>query len=109
MKVVPLVTALLLCACTCLFGAVSESTPHLPFVFEENAGQASPDVDFIGRTQQGTVLLTRDGAILIPRGTSRRLAMHISGARRSTARPSEVLPSTTSYFLGQDSSRWRTG
>src|SRR4051812_48693092 len=99
MKVVNLF-ATLLAGCLCVSAAVPpgvvrqklhtgfhfSKTSALPFVFEENAGQAPSDVDFIGRASNGTVLLKRTGVVLLPRDErDRTVTLSLSGAK--TARP----------------------
>jgi uncharacterized protein (TIGR03437 family) len=83
---------------------------RLPLVFEPNVGQAAPEVQWISRTGDGTMLLEPGRATLIVRGShdeTRRITMNIVGAREPSTEALEPLTSFSSYFIGNDPARWR--
>ena len=81
---------------------------QLPLVFEANQGQAAPGVRFLARGNGFTLLLRDEGAVL--RLPSSELRMLLAGSRR--AKQVEALdpqPGTSSYFIGNDPSKWHRG
>src|SRR5215831_15316880 len=99
-------------------GAVSGS----PLRFEANRGQFDDQVDFVARGAGYTLFLTPGGATLSlqrSKGTAaetRRkdddgatLKMHVVGGRRVRPSASDPLPGRSSYFVGNDRSKWRQG
>jgi hypothetical protein len=87
----------------------------LPLSFEPNQGQTHPDVQFLSRGNGYALFLTSTEAVLVLRppaaldaGTVVR--MQLVGARpQAQARGVHELPGRTSYFMGQDPGKWRTG
>jgi hypothetical protein len=80
-------------------------------VFEPNAGQTDPAVDFISRGPGYTVFLNASDAVLKLSGpvpTAFRMSL---GGRRTTSHAIGVDPlaSTSHYFIGNDPARWTTG
>lgn len=91
-------------------------TPGLPFRFEINRGQLADDVEFLARGQGYGLYLTRDSATLrLLRGQRgaeldpATLTLRLVGATAVKPRGVNVLPGHSSYFVGNDSSRWRSG
>lgn len=80
----------------------------MPLVFEPNRGQAAAGVRFLARGSGYALLLRDDDAIL--RLPSSDLRMRLAGARHAKVIEAlDPLPGTSSYFSGNDSSKWRTG
>jgi hypothetical protein len=81
---------------------------QLPLVFEVNRGQAAPGVRFLARGSGFTLLLEEDGAVMkLP---SSELRMRLAGSRRAgTIDALDPHPGTSSYFMGNDPAKWRTG
>jgi uncharacterized protein (TIGR03437 family) len=122
MNLVFRVTAL--CACSALWiAAAVPQKPLIPvpklkayvrtgLVFEPNVGQADPEVRWISRTPDRTLLLTQDEARMVLRrkGKSSTVRMKIVGANRNAQTQGvERLSSYTNYLLGNQASKWRTG
>jgi beta-propeller repeat-containing protein len=84
----------------------------LPLSFEANQGQVDPQVTFISRGSGYTLFLTRTEARLSLRSSRNQgaaLGMKLVGAnRRPEVSGAEPLPGTTNYFIGSDSTQWRT-
>src|SRR5262245_51867872 len=98
----------------------------LPMHFEPNAGQTDPSVDFLSRGPGYTVFLTPSQAVLSLQGFTKpiranrhdharetcqqmALAMRLLGATgQAHAEGEEKLSGTVSYFIGNDSSQWRS-
>src|SRR5919108_1440942 len=109
----------------------------LPLSFEPNAGQADPQVRFVSHGRSYELLLTDQEAVLALRGVSgpgvsrskragflrgKRvqkmsnssvvsvLRMRLQGANASTEISGlDDLPTRSSYFMGNDRTRWKTG
>src|SRR5581483_7897163 len=79
----------------------------LPIGFEENRGQAAPEVKFLARNAAGAILLTAESAVLwLPEAA---VELRCAGARAAGVEALDPLPGVTSYLRGQDPARWRTG
>jgi len=93
---------------TSFLAAAGSKTASMPLYFEPNQGQADPRVAFIARGNGLTSYLTSREAVLSVQGSPVR--MRLIGAA-STRKPEAVdrLPGISSYFRGNDSSKWRTG
>src|SRR5579863_3437359 len=80
---------------------------NLPLYFEPNQGQAHPKVEFLSRGNGSLSYLTGRDAVFTVGGSP--VTMHLAGA--SAAKPEGIdrLPGTSSYFRGQDKTKWRTG
>jgi hypothetical protein len=118
---------LLLGSCALLAGAVAHgSTPPpsaaaarqvlrgLPLFFEPNQGQWNPQVKFSARAGDGRVFLTGRGVALSvsgPGAEAPRLATIslLNSNRAPVAAGLDPLPGHSSYFLGNDPAKWRTG
>ncbi len=101
--------------------SVSKSLPKsfsLPMFFEPNQGQTDPQVKFLARGSGYGLFLTADEAVLKLHhsATSSQsqsnsvIRMRLDGAN-SSARVSGTspLPGKSSYFIGNDRSKWRSG
>jgi hypothetical protein len=88
--------------------AQRSSQLQLASFFEENRGQFGSQVRFSARTLDG-VLLLEDQGHTIAAGSS-VVRYRLVGAREeSTIEGLEALTARGHYYLGNDSSRWRTG
>jgi uncharacterized protein (TIGR03437 family) len=76
--------------------------------FEENRGQAAPEVKFLARHGTAAVLLTTESAVLwLPDGP---VEMRCGGGRAAVQPEGEdPLPGVTNYLRGRDPGGWRTG
>lgn len=85
---------------------------QLPLRFEANDGRLDERVKFLARGAQATLFLTAREAVLRLRGTGRadvlRLCL-VNANRAPLVTGLEQLPSSSHYFIGRDTSRWRTG
>ena len=99
---------------------------RLPLTFEANQGQASGPVKFLSRGKGYTALLTAGGMVLnlrtsriegsksgnrsqAQKSLSTTLQFHLLGANQNPKVVGEDLqPGRVNYFLGRDSSQWRT-
>ena len=112
--------------------ALSSTTISLPLFFEPNQGQTAPQVKFLAHGAHYGLFLTADEAVLelqhsaastppsvlssqfsVPStqaSTNAVIRMRLSGANAS-ARVSGAspLPGKSSYFIGNDPSKWRSG
>ncbi|MGB9334031.1 MAG: SBBP repeat-containing protein [Candidatus Acidiferrales bacterium] len=119
--------------------SISSAYGHLPLRFEANRGQADPRVKFLARGSGSELFLANTEAVLVltksadsdsaPAKNVPAIPAILSKAARQTAdREStaihfsmlgansdakvsglDPLPGTTSYFIGNDPARWRTG
>ena len=112
---------------------IAETYGKLPLSFEANQGQSDKQVKFLSRGQGYTLFLTGDEAVLSLRRSSAQdadrdklaalkpaafksksidsavLRMKLVGANSSaTVSGSEEQEGKSNYFIGNDSSRWRT-
>ncbi len=99
------------CAGVLLFSSLAFAS--LPLHFEPNRGQAGASVQFLARSGDSAVFLTRESATLIfegengnPDSTLRILA---AGARHAAAPIGiDPQPGKSNYLLGSDPHNWRT-
>jgi hypothetical protein len=89
---------------------LSESYGRLPLHFEENRGQAHEDVRFLARGPGYGLYLTAGEAVLALGAKNQSvLRMALVGAKPDAqASGLEELPGKANYFIGKDSSKWRT-
>ena len=80
---------------------------RVPVFFEENRGQADAAARFIGRTASGTVLLTKNGAILCGR-SKERIRLRFIGASDSKVLGEDATGGFANYYTSQDRARWIT-
>ena len=81
---------------------------NLPIAFEPNRGQAPSDVRYLARAAGYAVSLS-PGSIKV-QSSAGAFRMRFPGAnRRARLEALEPLAGTANYFLGGDSSQWRTG
>jgi uncharacterized protein (TIGR03437 family) len=78
----------------------------LPLYFEPNQGQAHPGVEFLSRGHGALSYLTDDGAVFTVGGSP--VKMRLAGSKASKPEGMDRLPGISSYFRGQDKSKWRT-
>jgi uncharacterized repeat protein (TIGR01451 family) len=100
------------------YSGVFQSFAGLPLSFEPNQGQAAGGVRFLTRGPGYTLLLKADEAMLAlrqpsaksPAGTPDQLRIELRGANPAPVMEAlEQLPGRSSYFVGNDPKRWRTG
>jgi hypothetical protein len=82
--------------------------------FEANLGQADPEVDFLSRGHDYVLFLTSQEAVFALRTPPARdaavLRMRLVGANaRPRVRGVGELPGRSSYFIGKDPRKWRSG
>jgi hypothetical protein len=95
--------AIALSICGLSLAGTATRLDRVPLYFETNRGQASRDVEFIGRAGAGTFLLRRDGGIVTPQGVTVRLR----GAGKSAAWSGvSRLRGVSNYFIGSDAKKW---
>ncbi len=91
----------------------AQSYGDLALSFEANQGQSDRQVRFLSRGNGYSFFLTQTGAVLTFSRDSHSdavLRMQLAGANPSTRiQGVNELPGKSNYFLGNDSSRWRTG
>ena len=81
----------------------------LPVSFEPNLGQAGGDVRFLARAAQYTLYLTESAAVFRGNGTGGEVRMEFAGGNRTAKLEAlDSLPGISNYFLGSQSSQWRT-
>lgn len=86
-----------------LFAGILTAAAPLPIVFQ-------PLADGSGYWSRGIgygIVLTGQGADIVPRAGGGVLRMALEGARRHTPRALVPLAGHSNYFIGNDSSRWR--
>jgi hypothetical protein len=119
----------LLCSAATLCAAASHSsTPvnpaaitarygKLPMRFEENRGQTDRQVKFLSYGQGYSMFLTSTGAVLSLQSTASftrpdehaAIRMDFSGARPASLTGEERQATTSSYFVGNDRTKWVSG
>lgn len=95
---------LLLILSGALAGLAAGAVP-LPIAFEPLADGSG----YWSRGARYNIVLTRHGADILPRGGSGVLHVRLEGGRVRTPQGLNPLPGHSNYFIGNDSSRWRTG
>ncbi len=94
-----------------------QALASLPMAFEPNVGQTDPAVSFLARGAGYDVFLTDDGlrlSLVRPaKGdeppASSAIGVRLVGSKRDAkATGVDPLPGVSNYFLGNDSSKWRT-
>jgi hypothetical protein len=91
---------------------VASSIAPLAAGFEENRGQAPPDVRFFTRQAGQMVVLGEEGIGVPPPASAAAAAplrLRFAGAVRPTIEALEPLPAAVHYLRGNDRSRWVTG
>ncbi len=103
--------------------ALASTALSLPLFFEQNQGQTAPPVKFLARGAGYGLFLTADEAVLelqtsavstqhsatgSQRAASSVIRMKLDGANSSAhISGTEPLPGKSSYFIGNDPSKWR--
>src|SRR4029077_2075845 len=79
-----------------------------PITFEENRGQAAPEVDFMSRAARYRIFLTRTEAVI---AATDGTVIHITltGANPTNTVGLHRLSARSNYFVGSDPSHWHTG
>ncbi|MGA8939800.1 MAG: choice-of-anchor D domain-containing protein [Acidobacteriaceae bacterium] len=85
----------------------------LPLLFEKNAGQSDPNVDYVTRANGFDIFLTSQQAVLVGHTSGKRsyaLQMRWLGSNASPAvTGQDQATARSNYFIGDDSSKWHTG
>ena len=87
----------------------SQPRPSLPLRFEENRGQAGPNVDYVARGPGFSLGLHATGFTLLTDSdekTAIPLQMNLHAADAAELSGEQPLPTTSNYFLGRDPARW---
>ena len=87
------------------------SMPRLPLTFERNTGHWPRQVEFVARTGQGALFLTKREMVLALRGKGRSAALRLKlqgSSPKAVASGVKKLPGIVNYFIGNDPKRWRT-
>ena len=95
------------------------SLDHLPLIFEPNRGQAPSAVEFLSRGSY-SIFLQSDRAVFgfPPRSVAKNTSASavaavtlqlVASNRKALAQGLELLPGTSNYYIGTQSSQWRTG
>lgn len=90
---------------------------NLPLSFEANRGQTDPSVKFLSRGAGYNLFLTASQAVMVlPRSKADKakgsavVRMTLKGADANpSVRGLDILPGRTSYWLGNDPSKWQNG
>ncbi|MBV9303480.1 MAG: SBBP repeat-containing protein [Acidobacteriaceae bacterium] len=89
------------------------ATLSVPLSFEENRGQTDKEVQFLARTPDATVFLSRDAVVFDFRGEKQHvsvLRMKFVGAKQTTKIVGvQALDSKLNYLIGNDPHRWYRG
>ncbi len=105
MKIGSRALVLLLGAAILLPAAHQVQPGHVPLYFEPNEGQAHASVQFLS---QGVYLGPAKAAIHT--GEGKPVVMSLVGTRKSVqAEGLDLQPGITSYFIGNDPKKWRSG
>src|SRR5579863_5586486 len=106
-----LLVLLVLLACPAVSGPTrgTDAFGKLPLSFEPNRGQAAPQVEYLANGPGFKLFLTATQAVLCRNSEPHTpLRMKLVGANRHAhVDPSDRLPGTSNYFLGDDPSKWR--
>jgi autotransporter-associated beta strand protein len=105
--------------------SVDQAYGQIPMSFEVNQGQTDARVQYLTRGNGYALFLTHEGAVLdleqpsapvaVPSSapasiTGVALSMNLMGANpQAAAEGEDLLPGTSNYFIGNDSTQWRTG
>ncbi len=90
-----------------LISAIGTAFAGLPITFEENRGQAPPEVVFLSRAGGYRVFLTRQGAV-VTLNDGQAVRFNLANSR-TTPVGTDLLAAKTNYLLGGDRAAWRTG
>ena len=85
--------------------------PNLPLTFERNTGHWPKDVQFVARSGQGTLFLTRREAVvaLTSGKKSSALRLKLAGSNPGAAASGlDKQAGVVNYFMGKDPKKWRT-
>ena len=91
--------------------AATSILARLPQSFEANAGQAGPDVEFLCRGAESTLLLSHDDAVLVPHGggADGSIRLRLAGKARHPRGEGRLRQTAvTNYLLGADRRQWHT-
>src|SRR5688572_5056300 len=86
---------------------LSSKSYEVPVVFEQNQGQASPDIRFVARARNYALGLTNHETIFRFPGRQSEIRMRLAGSNsKSPLAPDGPLQGHTNYFRGADRSKW---
>ena len=98
----------LACSAVMLISAAHAASPVMPVRFEENHGQAPPDVAFVSRTPQYSVLLKQHG-ILVATSDGHGVSVEFANSRNTAPLGTDRMLAKTNYLVGADPAQWRSG
>lgn len=87
---------------------VAEDYVSLPLSFQPSTGSTGSGIDYLTRTQQGSIYLSYHGAALALNGVSQPLRLEMLGARRVDPVARERLPGVVNDLRGDDPRAWKT-
>ncbi len=96
------------CSAVTLISAAPAASPVMPVRFEENHGQAPPDVAFVSRTPQYSVLLKRHG-IVVATSDGHAVSVAFANSRNTAPLGTDRMLAKTNYLVGADPAQWRSG
>src|SRR5581483_7993886 len=88
-------------------GAQLHSGPEPPITFEENRGQAPPEIAFLSHVRGFDIFLTRSGDV-IAAGKGAPVLISLSGANAAGPEGVHRIAARSNYFIGSDPTRWQT-
>src|SRR5579871_1833961 len=89
-----------------------EPTTVRPITFEPNVGQTDARVKYMAHAANATVWLTPGSAVLGVTEKSQRAVLRLrfkGGNRLAKILGEDALPGVSNYFIGRDSTKWRSG
>ena len=90
--------------------SVTNRLEQLPLLFEENLGQAPPEIRYVAwGTHFGVFMSSQKMTWMIPNGFGHKVEMHLDGARqRPELVAEEKLPTMRAYIKGSDPAGWHS-
>lgn len=88
-----------------------QSLATMPLTFEENEGQFSREISYVGRSQFYSVGVERNGLRFVMPGTraSSEVDVRFAGSHGGSPAALSGAAYRTNYFLGSDRTQWRQG
>ena len=100
-----LVSTVALAAVATLSAAAVQGLGQVPLYFEQNIGQTAAEAKFLARAGGMTAFLTERG-VVFPLGQGAAVRMEFADAQAATLTGLEPATGLSSYFRGNDPSRW---
>ncbi|MDP9170156.1 MAG: SBBP repeat-containing protein [Acidobacteriota bacterium] len=99
---------LLVCCVTTIRASDAPASPHLPFTFVENRGQADPHARYIG-TGPDFKAWFGDGGVVFQQGSATERMDFVGGAPAPVIETADPTGARANYLRGNDPARWKTG